>query len=296
MEAIVSHADADGIISASLILKLKPRTSLYFSSSAFLHKTLCKLMDFEPENLYILDISPTKRTLILSSVFKKTIWIDHHEWEPFEIPQNVEVLVERTQSTAALVAKILKIESPLIEIANQIDTNNVKSEEARFFRDLVSAIKWKYGKLQTLKFRQISKILAFGGLEKLEKDVENAKIIEEHANWLNSIAHEIVERIKEFEINGKKILIFETNKSLPVYFIYEKLKETKDFDILCVFYRRIDLKRKLPVTKIEIRSKNDDALKIARSFEGGGHKFASGASVNRYVSIEEFIDRIKQII
>ena len=296
MDAIVSHADADGIISASLLLKLKPRTPLYFSSSTYLHKTLCKLLDFDIENLYILDISANRKTILLSSIFNKTIWIDHHQWENLEIPKNVEVFVEEAESTAKVVAKILRIEDSLVEIANEIDTNNIKSDSAKFFRDLISAIKWKYGKAQSLKFRQIAKILAFKGLDELEKEVENAKLIEEHSNWLQSIIPEILEKTKEFEVNEKKILIFETTKSLPVYFIYENLKKNKPFDILCVLYRKIDIRRKIPITKIEIRSNNEDAWKIAKIFNGGGHKLASGALVNRYVSIEEFLDKVMQVL
>ena len=296
MDAIISHADADGIISASLLLKLKPRIPLYFSSSTYLHKTICKLLDFDVENLYILDISANRKSILLSSIFNKTIWIDHHRWENLEIPKNVEVFVEEAESTAKVVAKILRIEDSLVETANEIDTNNIKSDSAKFFRDLVSAIKWKYGQTQSLKFRQITKILAFKGLDELEKDVENAKLIEEHSNWLQSIIPEILEKTKEFEVDGKKILIFETTKSLPVYFIYENLKKNKSFDILCVFYRKIDMKRKISITKIEVRSNDEAALKIARIFDGGGHKFASGATINRYLSIEEFLDKIKQIL
>jgi len=296
MDVIISHADADGIISASLLMKLKPRVSLFFSSSTFLHKTICKLLDFDVENLYILDISANKKTILLSSIFKKAIWIDHHQWEELEIPKNVEVFVEEVESAAKVVAKVLKIENQLVDIANEIDTNNVKTDSAKFFRDLVSAIKWKYGKLQSLKFRQIAKILAFKGLEELEKSVENAKLIEEHLNWLSSVTPEILEKVKEVDINGKKVVIFETTKSLPVYFIYEKIKEVKSFDILCVFYRRVDMKRKIPITKVEIRSINGDALKIARVFDGGGHKNASGATINRYLSIEEFLEKIKEVV
>jgi oligoribonuclease NrnB/cAMP/cGMP phosphodiesterase (DHH superfamily) len=295
MEVIISHADADGIISASFLTRLKPKASIYFSSPKFLHKTICRLLDFDLETLHILDISANKKTILLSSIFKKIIWIDHHQWENLEIPKNIEVFVEEEESAAKVVAKVLKIESPLIEIANEIDTNNVKSEEARFFRDLVSAIKWKYNKLQSLKFRQIVKVLAFKGLDELEKDVENVNIIEEHKNWLNSLSSEILEKAKEFEVNGKKVLIFETAKSLPVYFIHEKLKESKNFDILCVFYRKVDMKRKVPITKIEIRSKNEDALKIARIFGGGGHKLAAGATLSKYLSIEEFLQKLNEI-
>jgi nanoRNase/pAp phosphatase (c-di-AMP/oligoRNAs hydrolase) len=296
MDAIISHADADGVISASFLLKLKPRSSLYFSSPTFLHKTICKLLDFDIENLYILDISPNRKTILLSSIFKKTIWIDHHQWENLEIPNNVEVFVEEAESAAKVVAKVLKIEDPLVDIANEIDTNNIKSDSAKFFRDLISAIKWKYGKTPSLKFRQIAKTLAFSGLDELEKDVENIKLIEEHSNWLQSIVPEILEKAKEFEVNGKKIVIFETTKSLPVYFVYDSLKKSKSFDVLCVFYRKVDMRRKIPLTKIEVRSNNEDALKIARVFDGGGHKLASGATINRYLSIEEFLDRIKQVI
>ena len=296
MDAIISHADADGIISASFLLKLKPRSYLHFSSSPYLHKTICKLIDFDIENLYILDISANRKTMLLSSIFSKAIWIDHHQWEDLEIPKNVEVFVEIAESAAKVVAKILRFEDGLVEIANEIDTNNIKSYSAKFFRDLISAIKWKYGKNQSLKFRQIAKILAFKGLDYLEKDVENVKLVDEHLNWLQSIIPEILENTKEFEIDGKKILIFETTRSLPVYFIYDNLKVSRSFDILCVFYRKIDMIRKIPITKIEVRSNSEDALKIARIFDGGGHKVASGATINRYLSVEEFLNKIREVI
>jgi oligoribonuclease NrnB/cAMP/cGMP phosphodiesterase (DHH superfamily) len=296
MEVIISHADADGIISASFILKYKPKAHLHFSSPSILHKTLCKLLDLEPETLYILDISANMKSAVIASLFKKVIWIDHHLWENLDIPKNVEVFVEEAESAAKIVAKVLKIDTPLVRIANEIDTNSIKSEESKFFRDLISAIKWKYNKLQIIKFRQISKILAFKGLEELEKDLENAKIIEEHLNWLNSLTPEILEKTQEFEVNGRKVLIFETNKSLPVYFIYEKLNEAKNFDILCVFYRKVDMKRKIPITKIELRSKRDDLLKVARYFNGGGHRLACGATLHRYLSVDEFLQKLKESI
>jgi len=295
MEAIISHADADGIVSASLLIKVKPRSLLYFSSSTLLHKTICKLLDFDLDELYILDVSPNRKTILLSSLFKKAIWLDHHRWEELEIPNNVEVFVKDAKSAARVVAEFLGIESYLVEIADEIDSNNVKSDEAKFLRDLVSAIKWRYNKLQVFKFRQMVRTLAFKGLNELEKNAENVKIVEEHTKWLNSLIPEILDKTKEFEVNGKKVLIFETSKSLPVYFVYEKLKESRSFDILCIFYRKIDTRRKIPVTKIEIRSKNEDALKIARAFEGGGHNSAAGATVNRYLSIEEFLEKIKSI-
>jgi oligoribonuclease NrnB/cAMP/cGMP phosphodiesterase (DHH superfamily) len=296
MDVIISHADADGIISASFILKYKPKAYLHFSSPSILHKTLCKILDLDPETLYILDISANTKSAVIASLFKKVIWIDHHLWENFDIPKNVEVFVEEAESTAKIVAKVLKIDTHLVRMANEIDTNSIKSEESKFFRDLISAIKWKYNKLQIIKFRQISKILAFKGLEELEKDLENTKIIEEHLNWLNSLTPEIIEKTQEFEVNGKKVLIFETNKSLPVYFIYEKLNEAKNFDILCVFYRKVDMKRKIPVTKIELRSKNDDLLKVARYFNGGGHRLACGATLPRYLSVDEFLQKLKESI
>ncbi|MGC8993641.1 MAG: hypothetical protein ACP5H3_02275 [Candidatus Aenigmatarchaeota archaeon] len=299
MEAIVSHADADGIISASLLLKLKPKAYLTFSSHSFLHKTFCLLLDKGIKEVYILDISADRKNLTISSAFEKAYWIDHHFWENLDIPKNVQVFVEESESAAKVVSKILKIDSPLVEIANQIDTNNIKSEEAKFFRDLVSAIKWKYGKIQVLKFRQIAKLLAYHSIEELEKNVEYAKIIEEHLNWLNSLESEIYEKTRIFEIKNKKVAIFETTKSIPVYFIYEKLlkHEKAPFDIIAVIYRKINISKQALITKIELRTQtNQDVLKIAKNFNGGGHKVASGASINEYIPIESLVKKIEEII
>jgi len=296
MEAIVAHFDADGIISSSLIYKLKPNSSIYFSSHSLLLRTLCSLLTKNFSEVTILDISPNKKSLAVSSAFEKVLWIDHHVWDELEIPKNVQVFNESLESTAMLLAKILSIDNELVKIANEIDTNNVKSEDALFFRDLISAIKWKYKNYQVIKFRQIVKTLAFKGIGELEKNEELVKTIDEFNEWLKQTLPKILENRKTFEVKNKKIVLIEGISHIPVYSIFNELKNQENFDILAVFYRKVDYKSKNIKTKIELRSNKEDVLKIAKVFDGGGHKSAAGCSIDYYLTFEDFLKKIENLL
>ncbi|MCS7094008.1 MAG: hypothetical protein RMJ18_02390 [Candidatus Aenigmarchaeota archaeon] len=297
MEAIVAHSDADGIISAVLLNKIKPTNNIYFSSNSYLLKTFCSLIIRGYSTLSILDISPNKKTIILSSVFDKVNWIDHHIWEEFKIPENVNVFNEQVESTAKLVSKIFNINDELVEIADEIDTNNVKSEKADFFRKLISAIKWKYKNYQIIKFRQIVKYLTANQIEKLEKNEECVKVIDEFNFWLKEKIEDLLERIRIVEVNNKKIILVESINGVPVYEIFNAIKSREDFDLLTVFYRRIDYRTKKIITKLEFRSPDKiDVLKIARVLNGGGHKFASGCLLDYYLSQEDFVKKIETLL
>ncbi|MEM5815184.1 MAG: DHHA1 domain-containing protein [Candidatus Aenigmatarchaeota archaeon] len=297
MEALVTHLDADGIISASLFLKIKPNVNIYFSSHSLLLKSLCSLLIKDFPQVTILDISPTQKTLFLSSIFDKAIWIDHHVWEKLEIPKNVEIFNENLKSTASLVAKIFEINDEITKIADEIDTNEVKSEEAEFFRDLISTIKWKYKSWQILKFRQIIKFLVYKNIEELIKKEDNVKDVTEFRNWVKEKIEEILDKIIISQVKNKKIILVESYNNVPVYSIFNELKEREKFDILAVFYRKVNYKEKKISTKIEFRTSNNfNVLLIAKYFGGGGHKFASGCFLDYYLTFNDFLERIENLI
>lgn len=297
MDAIVTHSDADGIISAALLYKLYPNNSLFFSSNQYLLRTLCNLVSKDYKNIKILDIAPNKKSLIIASIFDEVIWIDHHKIDNFEIPSNIKLINEECESAAKLVAKTFKIENRIVEIANEIDTNNVKSSEAEFFRSLISAIKWKFKEYQTIKFKQIVKILAFKDFSDLEKIELFSLITEEYKKWLEENINKALSTLRIFEIKNRKIFIVESFHGIPVYEIYNRLLESENFDLLAVIYRKVDRIKKKIISKIEFRDRNENkAIEIAKIFNGGGHKNAAGCIVNYYITFDELAKKIEEVL
>jgi len=91
-------------------------------------------------------------------------------------------------------------------------------------------------------------------------------------------------------VDDLKVAVVTSDKSLPVYHVYNKLMDHKDapFDlILTVFY--FD-----NITKIEFRTQtNFNTRDLAKMFGGGGHIYASGATVDGHITIDEIVHNIK---
>jgi len=75
--------------------------------------------------------------------------------------------------------------------------------------------------------------------------------------------------------------------------IVEMLKEIKTVEI-AILFKEINAEQ----TKVSMRTKNIDSTKIAETFGGGGHKFASGCTINRplKIAVEKLIGRVEECI
>jgi len=295
---VITHADADGIISLSLFFQhiWSFKCNVYFSSAFRLKDTI--LMSIKRKflnELYVFDLSASEQTLILSSFYKKIIWIDHHLWPELKIPKNVETFVDpKALSAAQLVGKYFKVDSELIEIANEIDKNVTQSEEAEFLRNLIAATKWKYP-TDFNKLKTIAKNLAISGIRKFEENKNIAEMISNYSEWIRNFKKEVFDKIKVFELENLKIAIYESSKSVPVYVINDELQkhEKAPFDIIAVIIRK-DLEEGI-ISKVELRTHTDkDVYKIAKNFGGGGHKVASAFSLNATLNTEELIKIIEK--
>ncbi|MEM7825754.1 MAG: hypothetical protein QW412_02765 [Candidatus Aenigmatarchaeota archaeon] len=295
---IITHNDADGIICLSLFFKkFGSRVKVCFSSPSLIKKTLLSsIMENNFGKLYVFDISAEKKTLLLSSLFEKAIWIDHHIWPEVEKYRNVEIIVDSSSPSASqLVGRYFGIESELIEIANEIDRNEIKSEEGLFLRDIIAMIKFtrSYQKL-----RGLARDLAFSGIGKLEQNKNVAIMLKEYYEWKKRVEQEIIKKIKVFEVEGNKIAVYESNNPLPVHIINDKLKEhTKaPFDFIVAIFHTFNEAKNSIFTKLELRSHTGkDVHKIATLFGGGGHTTAGGASVKGFLSTEKFLESIKSL-
>lgn len=295
---VITHNDADGIICLSLFFKkFGSNAKVYFSSPSLIKKTLISFIrEGRLGKLYVFDISAEKKTLLLSSLFEKTVWIDHHIWPEVEKYKNVEVIVDSSSPSAAkLVGQYFNIESELIEIANEIDRNEIKSDEALFLRDFIAAIKFNRS---FHKLRALARDLAFSGVEKFEQNKNVAMMLKNYYEWKERMEGEIIKKTKVFEINGEKIAIYESNSLLPVHIINDKLKEHQKapFDLVVAIFHRFDQIKNNIFTKLELRSHTEkDVHKIVSFFGGGGHAKAAGANVKGFLSAEKFLETVKNL-
>ncbi len=302
-KTIITHADSDGIISASLILKqLNPEYNhyVYFASPNSLRDSICySIMKKKLSELYVLDLSANRESLIASAIYPKAYWIDHHIWNfNFEIPKNVVIVVdENAESTAKVISKHFGISSNLVEIANQIDRNNVRDEDAEFFRNLVGGLRTFYKDMLSERLRKLVFDLATKSFEEIKNNDENRKIVEEYVNFLKKLDEEIEKNLKIVEINNKRIAIYQSLNDFPVYYLTNKLKthEKAPFNyIIVMMYKRYSNRL---VTKVEFRTHtNENVLDMAKFFGGGGHRVASGATIEGYISDEQLLEKIQNFI
>ena len=294
MPICIAHADSDGIISTALLLKVENQNKfkLVFSSASKLKHSLVNLIikNLNKNELYIFDLSGSEITLALASGFEHVIWIDHHVWEDLSVPKNVEVLVRESESAAKLVAEYFGIEDELVKIANEIDRNKVKSKEAKFLRDLISSIKWKFAtnfRKQEQIYKKIALTLAFDELNNLKTQFN--ELLQEFNGWLKGFEEEFSKNLEFHELNGLKIAIYQNSNFIPIYWLLDKIKEKIDILVVLSYLRN--------KTKIELRSvTGKNILPLAKFYGGGGHKVACGATVNNLIKKEEILEKIKKIL
>ena len=300
---VLSHWDADGLISYIIFIKstnLKPK--VYFIPVGALTKSLCFLLNnSDKANLYIFDISASQKAIKVSSAFEKVLWIDHHVSEKIDqIPSNVEfVLDEEAPSAAHVVAKYFNFNDEyLVNLANEIDTNNIKSEEGFFLRDLTNALKWKYaGILLSNKFRSLAKQIISKGVDSLQTNESLVSLVNEYRKRNENLKEEIRKKIEVFELEGRKIAIIETTFNYPMHLILEVLEENynEKFDVVASLNHK--LANKKIITRMELRTQTDKpVIEIALQFNGGGHKKACGATLDRFISSKDFLEILKPFI
>jgi len=270
---IITHSDADGIISAYLIQKALGNAIVLFSGPNSISKTIDSVKN-KKQKLVVLDITPTKEALNKTKVFSEVLWIDHHEEQGvYDIPANFKLIIKQMPSTANIISEEFKLDNErLVQIANEIDTNNVKLEEAEKLRDYVSYIK------------DTAKGIIFAPMAReLITKLDNLAFLNNPHTILKLAAYRVQEKKKvdmlktnEQDVRGNKIVFTEIAGNLTNYEVMKKIKG----DYVVIFHRRRE------GIKLDFRTTSEkDVLKLARLFKGGGHLHASGAfTENKNVS------------
>ncbi len=294
MITVMTHMDSDGLISLALFLKsingLKVRT--YFTSPVQLRDMICKSIQHKKSlgELYIFDLAGENKAVYAAAIYDKVLWIDHHDWNPDGKFEHVEIVVDsKAKSAASVVANYFNISSPLVDLADQIDTNDVKDEIAEKIRLTIGAIRYKYSGIElTRNLRELAYDLSTEELSRLDKYEE---IVKEYSTWVDELKRTAKERTKIYHVGNLKVGIYETTESIPVYIVGNELDN--DIDIIVILIHRITEQGK-STTKLEFRTHTDkDVLKIAKFYGGGGHIRASGASVNEIVTAPEILKAIE---
>ena len=205
VQCVITHTDCDGLLCLASFLKTLPADQpckVLFSSPTRLFSTIASAIDEndeENEMLYVFDLAGTRETLIASLVFDKAVWVDHHSWEPHDLShERLEVMNDPSSPSAAqLVSKFFKIDSGLDAVAEEIDTNQIKSPEAQRLRDLVDAYKGKddwetVGK----SLHELGRKLAANGPSEVMKEEYNA-LLEEYGAWAKKVEDRALELIQE---------------------------------------------------------------------------------------------------
>jgi oligoribonuclease NrnB/cAMP/cGMP phosphodiesterase (DHH superfamily) len=301
---VLAHGDSDGLLSLSLLMRVKdienPRDAV-FTSPASLKDSLCRAMvKRKLDELYVLDLSGDRKTVRIASSFDKVLWLDHHEWGVDEHFDNVEIVVKRYPSAAQVVDEYFNLnEKRIVEIANEIDKNDVRSDEARFLRSLVGAVRWKYWHNyveSAKKLFSIAKLVSKDGIDAVFTE-ENEELVREFECFLDrSIREEVIPYVKTASVNGLRVAIYQSSKFLPIYAITNRLVEhpAAPFDIIAILSYRVS--NGGIVTKMEFRTHTGfEVIHLAQYFNGGGHKVACGATVNAFISFDELIKVIERI-
>ena len=269
---VIAHDDIDGTVSAALIKRKYKDIHFIPSVPREVVFDLGKL-NIENKKIFISDLSPNDDLLKeldknLSKLIKNNndiIWIDHHTWskEAIDIASKYSKLfVERTKSSAELVAKVLELNDEislkLVEIANDADTASYSLEDTI---NINRALRYK------ARINYIVDLLSEG-------KIRDEKILK----WANKEAKN-EEKIKEIISNlpvfytksGQRYTIIDIRKvKLPGSLVAKYASIEKNLDFTVVIYPRLN------VSFYAGMNKNINLLPVAKKYNGGGHPFACG--------------------
>jgi len=289
---VISHSDADGILSVAMFLKKINAQKVYFTSPARLIRTIGNsiYVDGVKNNLYIFDISGNKLTIKASSLFNNAIWIDHHEWEEnleyVKNFENVKAIVDpKASSAASVVAQYFNVSSNLLKYADEIDTNNIKSVESERILYITESFRAEANWHKMLEFAK--------KLANNEDEIYNPaydKIIEDRKIFINKAIEFAKKNVVIEKIGNIDIGIIETDEMLPVSKVYDNIK--CDIFVAIMFQNNTNNH----VTKIELRSNKINVYTIAKELGGGGHKCASGATLEGKIGAKDILEKIKTIL
>ena len=302
---ILTHADADGICSAALLLTVFPKTKIFFTKPVSLLKDLKFL---KQKNLILADLAFNKRDT--EKIFKELekrnfLYFDHHPLSKKDLNENFKI--DQFASTSELIFKFYKDKLPEERVWVALyGAIGDYCENTKFVQDKMKDwdIRSIYFEVSTLvlgikneefssydKKRELVELLArgknpsdFSGLVQSAKDAvtrefELYKIVKKQVKVLDNLAYFVYE--KYFGFRGPAALFAAT-------------AGRKSVGVSC-FRRRdfldITLRSKRPLPLHELAEKAAEEV----GGSGGGHPGAAGARIPEG-SFEKFLNTLDKLL
>jgi len=278
-KVIITHNDSDGVLSAATALRAcgSEVSMVKFSTHNRLFRDILRtlLRRSTSDELFVFDISGNADSIKAASLYSHVTWIDHHVWSPEIQPENVEFLIDSTEKSAtSIVARHFSV-FDFTSLADEIDVNDVKSEEGEKLRMLIAAIRHRFhGRMMEERLYNLSRDIAESGIEVIEREDYRA-LREEFEAHVRRMLEDLTFRVVEKE--GKRISVVFPDSPVPTFKVLEELKRRVEgpLDIIAIIY----LNNK--GARVEFRTQTEEnVLEIAKKFGGGGHIKASGANVS----------------
>ncbi len=304
-DLILTHADADGICSAALLLTVFPKTKVFFTKPVSLLKDLKFL---KQKNLVLADLAFNKKDTkeIVKELQKRDfLYFDHHPIPDLPFPEGFEL--DTSASTSELIFKFFRDKLPeersWVALYGAIGDY---CEDTKFVKEMMKDwdIRSIYFEASTLvlgikndefssydKKREIIQLLASGknpsdfpGLvqsakEAVKREFELYKTVKSKVKILDNLAYFVYD--KYFGFRGPSALFAATAGK-------------KDVGVSC-FKRRdfldITLRSKKPFPLHELAEKAAEVV----GGSGGGHPGAAGARIPDG-SFEKFLKALDKLL
>lgn len=301
INVVISHsADLDGISSAALLIRksismgipyllylrdYKDNENIYPQSIINLKDVYVMIADIST-NLNVIDTVITR----IKNTDGKVDWTDHHETKE-NITNSlkkigVDLLIKKEAGSASILVQErydLKDEiSKLIADAGfQSDTLNIKDQYVMDLIDIIDYFNFLEKEPPRARLVFLAVQLAVKGpKEAITEDLKN--ILEYYRKKKSEELEKTAKSVKFFQVNGYKLAIAYATSLISGTQAANKIIDNNDADIYIIVKDEGGL---------SFRRKKDSTINLvplANIFGGGGHEYASGASLGKKVTPEEF--------
>lgn len=278
---IITHKDADGVISAALTILCLHLTNfkVFFTEPPDLPAILRKIMRIRPRRIIITDVglneSTFKDSLEYLSYLRDQgayiIWFDHHIWDNAwisKISKIAELHIDKTTCSAGLVLDSICEENELLEKI----TRATCSADLWLFDNIYSPWVYRYiAYYEDNPEEALSKVL---NLIKKKEILNNEilHIVEDVIDKELALLTKYSSEVQVRDICSYKVAFLIKRHRLPqTSIVANYLGSITNADIVVIV--------NVDSCSISLRSKKCNVREIARALGGGGHARAAGAKL-----------------
>jgi len=256
--------DLDGFSSASVVQKEYPDADFY-GYNYERHYPIVSGYD----KVFMVDCSiPAKDMAKLKIHNKEFIWIDHHERTTKEIEKhlhNIKGLRDSKHSACVLTWKYVYGDLPVPVILKSIEDFDIWKWKIPYTDEINTALFIDYKSreklIPLLKYHSFESIKHIIDLGKTYINMRDSQV-----NFLKSLM-----RVKDFHGHNTAFI----NTPMHGSQLGSKiLMDNPDIEVVFMWYNFRD------IIRVSLRSRSIDVSELASKYGGGGHRLASGFSVN----------------